>query len=231
MTETTARCPRCQSPVIDGSSHCSHCGNLLASAGEKTLLLNTMQRNAKSPWAKLGSFLKNEPPPPPPSPASPVSEPAAPPAPVSLSRNAPAAAPSPLPNARTNFLSHAEGSEYSGEHTVILGRELGPAPRLVGWLVATEGPGAEQDFRLLIGKNTIGRGADAMVRLSEAAVSNRHAIMWCEESGEITLVDQDSQNGLLVNGKRIFKPTELEHGDVISFGGETRLQLVRFIRT
>ncbi len=124
-----------------------------------------------------------------------------------------------------------ESSEYNGDRTVIVGRELGLTPHLVGWLVGTGGIEAERDFRLLIGKNTIGRGAEAMVRLSDAAVSHRHAVLWCKEGGEAVLVDQDSQNGLLVNGNRMFQPTPLEHGDLIQFGGETQVQFVRFIRT
>ena len=222
MSETYTHCPRCQFPIAGGLSHCTNCGNVLASVGEKTLLINTIQRNGKSPWAKIGSFLKNGQPP--------FSETPASSAPVPPVRRTIPNISFTLPSARTNNRSDLESSEYSGDRTVIVGRELGLASHLVGWLVGTGGREAEQDFRLLIGKNTIGRGAEAMVRLSDAAVSHRHAVLWCKEGGEATLVDQDSQNGLLVNGNRIFQPTLLEHGDVIQFGGETRVQFVRFIR-
>ncbi len=81
---------------------------------------------------------------------------------------------------------------------------------------------------------TLGRAADAGVRLDAPQVSSRHASVMSTK-GEWVLLDQGSRNGTLLNGTLVpaGQPCELSHGDVITVhpfrlmvdlgGGETML--------
>lgn len=62
----------------------------------------------------------------------------------------------------------------------------------------------------------VGRDADNDIRLPEAAVSARHAVV-ITRMGLSTVHDLNSSNGTWVNGKRI-ESQQLRHGDVVQFG-------------
>jgi pSer/pThr/pTyr-binding forkhead associated (FHA) protein len=62
----------------------------------------------------------------------------------------------------------------------------------------------------------IGRGLGANLRLDEARVSRRHAIvLW--RNGRVRLLDDRSSNGTFVNGRQVTE-VELHDGDVIRVG-------------
>ncbi len=67
---------------------------------------------------------------------------------------------------------------------------------------------------------TLGRGAEADVRLSDTGVSRLHAEVRVEP-GSIVVADLGSTNGTRVNGRRVSTAT-LSDGDVVELGG-TRL--------
>jgi FHA domain len=67
------------------------------------------------------------------------------------------------------------------------------------------------------GRQLLGRGPDAGLRLNEGHLSSVHAAVNCASTGT-TVEDLGSRNGTLVNGERVWNPRELRDGDVISFG-------------
>ena len=68
-----------------------------------------------------------------------------------------------------------------------------------------------------LGVVTIGRGAEAELRLDHASVSRRHARILIE-GGELRVSDLDSHNGTLVNGLPIDGSRALVTGDVVTVG-------------
>jgi hypothetical protein len=62
----------------------------------------------------------------------------------------------------------------------------------------------------------IGRGLSAELRLDEASVSRRHAILVPRPLGA-RILDDRSSNGTFVNGRRV-QQADLQNGDVIVIG-------------
>jgi pSer/pThr/pTyr-binding forkhead associated (FHA) protein len=67
-----------------------------------------------------------------------------------------------------------------------------------------------------VGSFTIGRGSDRSLQVDDKAISRRHCRVDCD--GEFFwLIDEDSHNGTIVNGRKITK-CMLFDGDVIRIG-------------
>jgi hypothetical protein len=94
----------------------------------------------------------------------------------------------------------------------IVGRP-GRAPAVTHVLVV-DGPGTRH--QLSTGRNVIGRGTDADIRLPDTGVSRKHVDIVLE-GGVATAEDLGSTNGTLVNGRRISRQP-LADGDVIRIG-------------
>ncbi|HYF27105.1 MAG TPA: FHA domain-containing protein [Baekduia sp.] len=69
------------------------------------------------------------------------------------------------------------------------------------------------------GLTKVGRGFSADIRLEDATVSRRHAILH-REGTRTEILDDRSANGVLVNGMRTQR-AELKNGDVIALGNVT----------
>jgi pSer/pThr/pTyr-binding forkhead associated (FHA) protein len=69
-------------------------------------------------------------------------------------------------------------------------------------LQQVEGPGAPRWIKLDREEMAIGRGTDAAIQLNSERVSREHAFFRSAE-GECTVEDNDSRNGLFLNGVRI----------------------------
>jgi len=93
-------------------------------------------------------------------------------------------------------------------------------PRTYGRLVVREGKHAGYELELRHAVTTIGRGMDADVRLTDQAVSRRHAELRVVADG-VMLNDLQSTNGTRLNGVRITS-TPISDGDEIRVG-ETAL--------
>ena len=63
----------------------------------------------------------------------------------------------------------------------------------------------------------IGRAPGCDCRFGEETVSRRHALL-LRRHGGWTIEDLGSLNGTLLNGWRVFIPTEVRPGDIVSFG-------------
>ena len=66
------------------------------------------------------------------------------------------------------------------------------------------------------GLTRIGRGFSSHIRIEEPTLSRRHAII-SRRSGETTILDDRSANGVKVNGERVTS-ANLRHGDRIELG-------------
>src|SRR4051794_10435040 len=81
-------------------------------------------------------------------------------------------------------------------------------------LLVADGPATRHE--LTTGRNVIGRGTEADIRLPDTGVSRKHVDVILE-SGKATVEDLGSTNGTLVNGRRISRQV-LADGDVIRIG-------------
>lgn len=94
----------------------------------------------------------------------------------------------------------------------------------VGWLVALTGPERGRDFRLVAGKNVIGRGEEANVRLGEAGqISRSHATLYYYPKVNEFYVEDHSSHGTYLNGKPIIQRTPVANMDRLELGGTTLL--------
>ncbi|RFU21057.1 FhaA domain-containing protein [Geodermatophilus marinus] len=94
----------------------------------------------------------------------------------------------------------------------VVGR-AGSKPGLTHVLVV-DGPGTRHE--LTTGRNVIGRGTDADIRLPDTGVSRKHVDVVLD-AGTAVAEDLGSTNGTLVNGRRITRQA-LSDGDVIRIG-------------
>jgi hypothetical protein len=72
-------------------------------------------------------------------------------------------------------------------------------------------------YPLADGRNELGRGQRAEVRIRDRAVSRRHACLTHGPDG-YTLSDLGSPNGVFVNGQKLTGPRRLEGGEVLELG-------------
>jgi hypothetical protein len=89
------------------------------------------------------------------------------------------------------------------------------AQPVVGWIVPTGGPSAWQTFKLS-SRTVIGTAPDAQVNVGDAYMSANHAEILQNANGFI-LMDRGSQNGVIVNQKRVTQH-ELVDNDVFTCG-------------
>ena len=94
----------------------------------------------------------------------------------------------------------------------IVGR-AGSRPGIKHVLVV-DGPGTRHE--LTTGRNVIGRGTEADIRLPDTGVSRKHVDVVLD-GGTATVEDLGSTNGTLVNGRRVSR-LALADGDVIRIG-------------
>lgn len=71
----------------------------------------------------------------------------------------------------------------------------------------------------------LGRGPENDIILPYSWVSRKHTMVQQEKSGIFTLMDLGSSNGTYVNNKRIYSPTIVNNGDIITLGKTT----IRFV--
>jgi hypothetical protein len=81
-------------------------------------------------------------------------------------------------------------------------------------VLVVDGPGTRHE--LTTGRNVIGRGTEADIRLPDTGVSRKHVDVVLE-GAVATAEDLGSTNGTLVNGRRISRQP-LSDGDVIRIG-------------
>jgi pSer/pThr/pTyr-binding forkhead associated (FHA) protein len=94
---------------------------------------------------------------------------------------------------------------------------------VAAWLVILNGTQKGEDFRLLDGKNMLGKAAAANVKLLDPAVSAEHASINYKD-GKFVITDLDSTNGTFINDVAdALARVELRDNDVLRLG-ETLLK-------
>jgi hypothetical protein len=104
----------------------------------------------------------------------------------------------------------------AGDTSLTTAIPRAPAAPNLGQIQVREGKGASYDFELRHKLTVIGRGTDADIRLTDQAVSRRHAEIRIV-SGATMLNDLQSTNGTTVNGATV-TTTALSDGDEIRIG-------------
>jgi pSer/pThr/pTyr-binding forkhead associated (FHA) protein len=87
----------------------------------------------------------------------------------------------------------------------------------VARLVWQRSDGGKVEFPLDGDEHEIGRDADVAIRVDEPLVSRRHARILKRGDGWV-VEDLGSTNFTRVNGQRVRRVRELEHGDELRFG-------------
>lgn len=83
-------------------------------------------------------------------------------------------------------------------------------------LIVIKGPVPGQRFELA-GKQVIGRGNQANLRIADASLSRAHCSVQTSVVGVI-IEDKDSTNGIYINSKHVTQPYVLLDGDVVTLG-------------
>jgi len=113
------------------------------------------------------------------------------------------------------------GGSSAAPETNALVRELlaggDPARTTAACLVCLTGLDLGRRFPLAPGANSVGRGAQADVRIRDRNVSRRHARIVREGKGA-RVVDLETRNGTFVNGARLGGSRRLRDGDVLEIG-------------
>jgi hypothetical protein len=104
------------------------------------------------------------------------------------------------------------GTDTGKQGPSIVGR-AGSRPGVTHLLIV-DGPGTKHE--LTTGRNVIGRGTEADIRLPDTGVSRKHVDVVLD-GGTAFAEDLGSTNGTLVNGRRITRQA-LSDGDVIRIG-------------
>lgn len=105
--------------------------------------------------------------------------------------------------------------EATGYHDVA---KADPAAREDAWLIAQRGGGIDPGERFdLFGGLSIGRSADADVRIDDRYASGLHARIYMR-SGSYYAEDMNSTNGTLLNDASLSGEAELVPGDVLRIG-------------
>ena len=128
---------------------------------------------------------------------------------VALAPPPPVGSPSlpPLPPLRGRI-----ATDTGKQNPSVVGR-AGSRPGIRHVLVV-DGPGTRHE--LTTGRNVIGRGTEADIRLPDTGVSRKHVDVVLD-GGTATVEDLGSTNGTLVNGRRVSR-LALADGDVIRIG-------------
>jgi pSer/pThr/pTyr-binding forkhead associated (FHA) protein len=87
-----------------------------------------------------------------------------------------------------------------------------------GWLVHRNGKFVGQELELKRSIVSVGREEDNEVWLDDDTISRYHAeLAW--DKGQVYITDNDSLNGVLLNGRRIRSSMQVQHEDELEIGG------------
>lgn len=91
--------------------------------------------------------------------------------------------------------------------------------KLRGWLVSFDLAEYGIDFKVIEGRNTIGKAAKNDITVDDQEVSGSHAVLLCKHD-EFMISDEMSTNGTFVNGEELQprNPFNLSDGDKIKVG-------------
>lgn len=97
---------------------------------------------------------------------------------------------------------------------------------VAGWLVCVEGAHLGEDFRIVMGRNFLGRAGNMDIILAKDNMVSRdkHAIIVYEPKGNLFIIQAgESKELFYLNDKVVLSPTELKAYDVIKIGASKLL--------
>lgn len=83
------------------------------------------------------------------------------------------------------------------------------------------GPRKGKDYRVMAGKNFVGRADDMDIQiLGDNRISRRNhcVIVYDEKQGKTVMLPGDSNGIVYLNGEAVYTPTQLQEYDVIEMG-------------
>ena len=89
--------------------------------------------------------------------------------------------------------------------------------KLAGWIVSFDLDPSGADFKILEGRNKLGKSNYCNIVVNDESISDEHALLFYGDN-KIILQDELSTNGTFVNGKKINERVQLKDGDKIKFG-------------
>ena len=89
--------------------------------------------------------------------------------------------------------------------------------KLAGWIVSFDLDPSGTDFKILEGRNKLGKSNSCNIVVNDDSISDEHALLFYGDN-KIILQDELSTNGTFVNDKKINERMQLKDGDKIKFG-------------
>jgi hypothetical protein len=128
---------------------------------------------------------------------------------------------------------NSSNDEFDATKTMIVGTKNSESTenpvsqvrrRLRGWLVSFDIEDFGVDFKILEGRNMIGKKSSNEITVIDPQVSSEHALILCRKD-VFLLSDEMSSNGTVINGQDLNPrdPKELNDGDEIKIGNTTFL--------
>lgn len=99
-----------------------------------------------------------------------------------------------------------------------------------GWIVCIAGPRRGKDYKIMVGKNFVGRADDMDIQiLGDNKISRRNhcVIVYDEKQGKTVILPGDSNGIVYLNEEAVYVPTPLGEYDVIEMG-ESRFLFIPF---
>lgn len=118
---------------------------------------------------------------------------------------------------KTQALSQAPAPEAQRTLVIRPGAEAAGRPRLAGFLVSYTLDPDGFFFPLREGRQNIGSGPEADLRVEDARLSREHAALLFRH-GRFIFEDRLSANGSFLNGEEVIGQRELFHGDRLALG-------------
>ncbi|MBD5530650.1 MAG: FHA domain-containing protein [Lachnospiraceae bacterium] len=98
------------------------------------------------------------------------------------------------------------------------------------WIVCVEGPRRGKDYKVISGKNFVGRADDMDIQiLGDNKISRRNhcVIVYDEKQGKMVILPGDSNGIVYLNEEAVYVPTQLHPYDVIEMG-ESKFLFIPF---
>jgi|GEM_PF-2592011 len=120
---------------------------------------------------------------------------------------------------KTQVLSQAPAPEAQRTRVIRpgAGEETAGEPRLVGFLVSYTLDPDGFFFILREGRQSLGSGPEAALRVEDARLSKEHAVLLFR-NGRFIFEDRLSSNGSYLNGQEAIGQREIFHGDRLAMG-------------
>lgn len=108
-------------------------------------------------------------------------------------------------------------SEIDVEETLFLNEEH----PVCGWIVCIAGPRRGKDYKIMAGKNFVGRADDMDIQiLGDNKISRRNhcVIVYDEKQAKTVMLPGDSNGIVYLNEEAVYSPAPLSEFDVIEMG-------------